>query len=282
MKSIIHVTCMVMVITLTVACQHRQIARTASVLSFDGTAIIYDVAGRGEPAIVFVHCWTCDRTFWESQFEYFARDHTVVRLDLAGHGASGRGRQYHTLTGFSDDVVAVVRELNLRKMLLVRHSMGGPVSVEAATQLGDRVMGVVGVDRFYTAFPIPKTDEEAAAFVKPFEDDFAGTNSKFLETMFLPGADPVKKEEIAATFKRADKPMAIQALNDVVRWFRFDANDRLAALDGRLRNINAEPPANPRAVRENVILIPGVGHFIPQMKPAAFNRTLEKIIQPMY
>jgi pimeloyl-ACP methyl ester carboxylesterase len=278
MKSIIHVACILMLITVTVACQHQQVARTSSVLSFDDTVIAYDVAGRGEPALVFVHCWTCDRTFWDAQFEHFAREYTVVRLDLAGHGASGKSRQHHTLSGFSDDVVAVVRELKLPKMLLIGHSMGGPVSVEAAARLGDRVVGVVGVDSFYTAFPIPRTDEEAAAFVKPFENDFAGTNSRFLETMFLPGADPVEKEAITAIFMRADKTMAIQALNDVVRWYRFDADGRLASLGGRLRNINAASPANKAPPREGVTLISGVGHFIPQMKPVAFNQALEQII----
>jgi pimeloyl-ACP methyl ester carboxylesterase len=39
-----------------------------------------------EPALVFVHCWSCNRRFWDDQLAYFARDHKAVRLDLAGHG----------------------------------------------------------------------------------------------------------------------------------------------------------------------------------------------------
>ncbi len=278
MKPIIHITCLAIVLTFTAACDRQQAPKTSSVTSSDGTSITYDVAGRGEPAIVFVHCWTCNRTFWNAQFEYFAPEHTVVRLDLAGHGASGKDRPKHTLKRFSEDVIAVVNDLDLKRILLVGHSMGGPVSVETAVQLSDRIVGVVAVDSFYTPFPIPKTDEEAAAFIKPFEDEFVATNSKMVGSMFIAGADPVEKEKITASFGRADETMAVQALKDVVRWFRFDADERLAALGGRLRNINAAIPADQKPAREGIILISGVGHFIPQMKPVEFNQALEKVI----
>ncbi len=34
-----------------------------TVESADGSSIVYGVRGQGEPVIVFVHCWTCNRTF---------------------------------------------------------------------------------------------------------------------------------------------------------------------------------------------------------------------------
>ena len=276
MKSIIRtIICMVFLVLVT-ACAHQPVSKTSSVASFDGTSIAYDIAGRGSPVFVFVHCWTCDRTFWNAQFEYFARWHRVVRLDLAGHGTSGKNRTRHTLDAFSKDVIAVLDKLNLHQVILVGHSMGGPVSVETATQLGDRVIGVVAVDSFYTPFPVPTTDEEAAAFVKPFEDDFFGTNKKFIETMFHMNADPAKKAKITETFTRADKTMAIQAMHDIVRWFRFDADKKIAQLGKRLRNINADPQGNQTPPHENVVLISDVGHFIPQIKAAAFNQSLDK------
>ena len=99
--------------------------------------------------------------------------------------------------------------------------------------------------------------------------------------MFIAEADPVKKEKITASFGRAEETVAIQALKDVVRWFRFDANDRLSALGVRLRNINAVVPADQKPAQEGIIMIPGVGHFIPQMKPAEFNQALEKVISEL-
>jgi len=52
----------------------------------DGLDIAFDVRGHGETALVFVHCWACDRTFWREQLDAFADRYRVVLLDFGGHG----------------------------------------------------------------------------------------------------------------------------------------------------------------------------------------------------
>lgn len=96
-------------------------AATGTAISADQVAIQYETAGRGEPALVFVHCWTCNRGNWSRQAEYFAKHHQVVRLDLAGHGASGRERKDYAITAFAADVVTVVEKLGLKKVVLIGH-----------------------------------------------------------------------------------------------------------------------------------------------------------------
>ena len=64
----------------------------ATAVSADGIAVRYEVRGRGAPALVFVHGWSCDRRYWNAQMDYFADRHQVVAVDLAGHGESGLGR----------------------------------------------------------------------------------------------------------------------------------------------------------------------------------------------
>ena len=158
--------------------------------------------------------------------------------------------------------------------------MGGPVSVETASQLGDRVLGVVAVDSFYSPFPLPKTDAEATAFLEPFAEDFAGTSGRMLRSMFVAEADPAKVDSVMGLFEQTqtDEVIAVQALEDVLRWYRFDAEERLASLGGRLHHVNAALPADEEDSQEGIVRIPGVGHFIPQMKPMEFNRALEKSI----
>ena len=77
--------------------------------SFDGVPISYEVRGNGSPALVFVHGWSCDRTYWKAQVEPFAVNHKVVTIDLAGHGESGTQRSDWTMEAFSEDVAAVCR-----------------------------------------------------------------------------------------------------------------------------------------------------------------------------
>lgn len=227
---------------------------------------------------MFVHCWTCNRGFWDEQANYFARYYRVVRVDLAGHGESGKGRKDYTMAAFGADVAAVVEQLGLKQVVLVGHSMGGPVSAEAEKRLGRRVLGVVGVDTFHTGFPIPKNDKEAAAFVKPFEDDFKGHGEKFMRSMFTPQSDPALINRIGGMVLGTDKTMAVNALRNILVWYRNDAASSFARLGERLRNINADPLGNGRPLHRSVVLVAGVGHFVPQEKPEEFNRALQAVV----
>lgn len=264
-------------------CQHPGVApattATGTVASTDGVEIRYDVAGQGETALVFVHCLTCNRRIWDESFAYFAQDYRVVRLDLAGHGESDKGRKDYTMGAFGGDVAAVADKLGLKRMVLIGHSMGGPVSVEAEKRLGARVIGVVGVDTFYTGFPVPKNDQEVAVFVKPFEDDYKGYSAKLLRGMFTPQSDPAVIDRISHMMLSTDQTVAISALKNLLVWDRRDASSSIARLGGRLRNINADPKGENKPLDKSVTLIAGVGHFVAQEKPAEFNRALESIVK---
>ena len=251
---------------------------TGAVVSSDNVTIKYEVAGKGEQTLVFVHCWTCNRASWDSQFAHFEPRYRVVRLDLAGHGESGRERVDYTIEAFAADVAAVVNKLDARQVILVGHSMGGPVAAEAARQLGDRVIGVVGVDTFYTGFPMPTEQKQIDAMVKPFENDFAGQAGKFMRGFFGPGADPALVDRIAAATSAADPKMAVSAMRNMIAWSQRNDPALLEALDPRLRNINANPKGNSKPLHPSVTLIAGAGHFIPQEKPVQFNEVLDSVV----
>ncbi len=244
--------------------------------SADGSAIHYGVRGRGDVTLVFVHCWTCNHAFWDRQVEHFGRDYQVIWLDLAGHGASGSQRQHYTMRAFGQDVASVVDEVGAEKVILVGHSMGGPVAVEAAQLLGDRVLGVVGVDTFYTPFEYPKTDAEIGAMAKPFEQDFTATTRQMIDSMFTPAADPEVKRWVLAQFDGSKKQVGVSAMYDLLRWY---ADGRLGQCTGRLRNINGAPTGNEVPLHASVTLIPGAGHFVAQVKPVEFNAALQSMVE---
>ncbi len=251
---------------------------TATVESADGSPIVYGVRGQGEPVIVFVHCWTCNHTFWDEQIDYFSKRQKVVWLDLAGHGESGSRRQQYTMQSFGQDVAAVVKKIDARKVILVGHSMGGPVVVEAAKQLGDRVVGIVGVDTFYTPFEYPASQEKIAEFVKPFETDFRKASEQMVRSMFTPQADPVAVDGIIAKFSAADPEVGVSAMYELFNWNAQQASTDLKRFSDILYNINAAPSGKELPANEHVTMIPKVGHFISQIKPEEFNQALEGII----
>lgn len=257
-------------------------AATGTATSADQVAIKYETAGRGEPALVFVHCWTCNRGYWDKQVEHFAKRHHVVRLDLAGHGESGRERKDYTVEAFGGDVAAVVEKLGLKQVVLIGYSMGGSVSVEATRRLGDRVIGVVGIDTFYTGFDVPNDEKKAAqmvgGFLKPFEENYPETSANFMRDFFAPGADPALVERITKATGSADKNMALSAMRNMFGWYSRNVPAALDALGPKLRNINANPKGDRKPLHPSVTLVTGSGHFIPQEKPVEFNRALETMV----
>ncbi len=243
--------------------------------SADGSVIHYGVRGKGDVALVFVHCWTCSHAFWDQQIEHFSRDYQVVWLDLAGHGESGSQRQHYTMRKFGQDVASVVEKVGAEKVILVGHSMGGPVAVEAAGLLGERVLGVVGVDTFYTPFEYPKTEEEIAAMVEPFEKNFSGTTRQMVNSMFTPSASPEVKRWLLDRFDGSKRALGVSAMYELLRW---NADGQLGGYTGKLRNINGAPTGTEAPMHASVVMIPGVGHFVPQVKPNEFNTALQTIV----
>lgn len=246
--------------------------------SADGSPIAYGVEGKGDVTIVFIHCWTCNHEFWKPQIEHFSHEYRVVWLDLAGHGRSGSMRDDYTIQAFGQDVAAVVDRAGGDHVILVGHSMGGPVAIEAAKLLGDRVIGIVGVDTFYTPFEWPKSEEKIEEFVKPFKDDFKGTSEKLVRSMFTPDADPEVIDWVVKQMATADPQLGVSAMYSIFKWSAQNNPDTLKQYAAILRNINGAPTGKEIELDESVILVPHVGHFIAQAKPDEFNRILDTII----
>ena len=166
-------------------------------VSADGVRIRYEVRGKGEPALIFVHGWCCDRSYWRRQLPYFAKKHRVVAIDLAGHGESGLNRKAWTIDGFADDVAAVAAKLGLKQVVLIGHSMGGSVIVKAAPKMPCRVLGLVAVDQFFN-LEERHTRKEMDEFMAPFRANFREAVSNWVRGAFTPKSNPKLVESVAA------------------------------------------------------------------------------------
>lgn len=263
------------------ACAAQPLKNTSGfVNSPDGVPIKYETKGSGEPALVFIHCWTCNRSFWDGQYDYFSKSHQVVRLDLAGHGESGLGRKNYSMSAFGGDVEAVVNKLGLKKVVLVGHSMGGPVAMEAEKRLGYRAEGVVGVDSFYTGFPYP-TGSKIAEFVRPFSENFSAAAENMIRSMFPPTSNKSMVESMVKHFRSGNPEVAANAMTEVFVWAERDSAAAFKRTATKFRNINADPLSSGKPLHSSVVLVPRVGHFLAQENPAAFNQVLEEVLKTL-
>ena len=165
-------------------------------LSADNIIISYNVEGNGKPVLVFVHGWCCDKSYWKYQVAHFSKNYKVVTIDLAGHGKSGLGRKIWSMEAFGKDVFAVLDKINIEQAILIGHSMGGAVIIEAAKQMPTRIIGLVGIDTYHN-IEEKISKEEIENFLKPFENNFKESTNNFVRRMFTPDADSVLVKQIA-------------------------------------------------------------------------------------
>ena len=159
------------------------------VTAADGVPIHYEVKGKGEPALVFIHCWSCDRTLWENQVAVFAKNHRVVTIDLPGHGESGKGRTNWSIESYGEDVKRVVTKLGLKRVVLIGSSMGGPVALEAARRMPERVVAIVPVDTLQNVDQ-RMTTEQVEGMVKQIQSDYKGRNNEVCKPVSLCSGHP--------------------------------------------------------------------------------------------
>jgi len=257
--------------------QKHTIQAEGYVYSSDSERIHYISAGQGDVTLLFIHCWSCNSTFWNAQLSYFSKKYQVIALDLAGHGASGASRKNYSIAKFADDVSAVVNDLKLNNVILIGHSMGGAVAVEAALILPEKVRGVVAVDAFATGYPWPEK-AAIAAQLAPFQENYSNATFKMVEGMFAPHTGKALIYRIANDMASADPAVAISALQNLFLWMADEYPQRRTELKVPLININARRRKQRPAGDKNIITVPFVGHFIPLEAPLKFNQALADAI----
>lgn len=251
----------------------------------DGVNLCYSARGAGKPALVFIHGWCCNHQLWKNQLDEFANNHRVIAVDLAGHGASGTKRQNWCIEGLADDVVTVVKHANLDHVILVGHSMGGPISLIAAARMPRRVSGIIAVDTLHNVefrFPPAMAKQMADAFQRDFDAQMAIA----VRGMLAPDADPQLAQAIIDDGCLTHKPAAIALLRDFPN---LELTTLLAAVNVPVRAINAAPISN-RGMPTNVEInqayadfdahiMTGVGHYPMVEDPDAFNQHLRKVLR---
>jgi pimeloyl-ACP methyl ester carboxylesterase len=123
--------------------------RTSSLVNASGNRIEYQIRGSGEPTIVFIGGWAGEMADWELQLDHFAELFRVVAMDVPGFGRSVNASDRWTMADFGKDVASVLAALEIEAAVLVGHSMGAGVILEAARQAPNRVAVLVPVDVFH-------------------------------------------------------------------------------------------------------------------------------------
>jgi pimeloyl-ACP methyl ester carboxylesterase len=250
-------------------------------LSRTGVRLAYDTAGVGEPEIIFVHGWSCDRSYFALQFEYFASSHAVASTDLRGHGESGQPEPdsgTYDIEVMADDVLAVIGAAGFNRPVVVGHSLGALIALECAAR-SDDIRAVVMVD------PAPVTNRSAKVF---FRESFEAVNADhdgswrtaFVTRMFLP-TDVVRRADIIQEMASAPPRIAAASLRAIGE---FDAVAALDKITVPVMSIGSAVPSNVSAdLRRACPTITigqtvGAGHFNQLEVPDQVNAMIERFL----
>ncbi len=240
----------------------------------------------GAPPLVFVHGFACSHSDWREQIGHFRSRNEVVAVDLRSHGATPGGADDCSIETYGADIAALLDELKLERTVLIGHSMGCRVVLEAYRRAPKRVVGLVLVDGSRTGTSDRAAAEEGgrAAFAATGYMAFA---RKFFADMFVADSDPALKARAIDQALRLPEAIGKALFPRIAGW---DAGEMDAALDevrvpllaiqstylnsARVR-VAIEPGATSpwidllraRVQGARIEVVAGVGHF-PQLEAA--------------
>jgi pimeloyl-ACP methyl ester carboxylesterase len=187
-------------------------------------ALIHHVVrGDGEPPVVLVHGFACAHDDWAAQIAHLPPRRQTIAVDLRGHGRSAGSADECSIERYGADVAEVMHALDLPPAVLVGHSMGCRVVIEAALQAPDRVAGVVLVDG--SQFAVTMLDVFRAAFASP--DGFTTLTERMFRDMFTTKSDAATAASVVARALRLPREVGEKMLLDLPR---YDANHLATAL----------------------------------------------------
>ena len=244
--------------------------------SSDGTKVCFEKRGEGQPALVFVHGFSLTRKFWDDQVEYFSPKHQTVAIDLAGFGESDTTRKDWTVPAMAEDVMAVIKQLNLNQVVLIGHSMGGPVIIEVAKRIPEKVIGLVLVDILQNIDDV-STQEEIDG-----KTDFYKAAWKNPKAWKISKSDSVIQRFVdQLPDKQPDYWWPI--LQNTIEWIN-QCKTELPQIQTPIISINSDQVSTNVSLLQQyapvfkVKIIPNTGHLLSWEEPDKFNQTLEETI----
>ena len=109
--------------------------------------------GRGVP-IVLLHGLPDSLHLYDRLLPHLTADRPVITFDFLGWGDSDKPAGYpYTATNQVGEIGAVIRELELERVVLVAHDSSGPPAIDWALGHQDRIAGLVLLNTYYGAVP---------------------------------------------------------------------------------------------------------------------------------
>jgi sigma-B regulation protein RsbQ len=176
-----------------------------------------NLLGEGSQPIIFSHGYGCDQNMWRFITPAFEKEYHIILFDHVGSGKSDENQydftKYNSLEGYAEDVIELIEELALEKVIFVGHSVSSMIGLLSAAKRPDLFQSLVMVGPspcyinngdYYGGFSEQDIDE----LVETLESNYLGWSS-FITPVIAGNPDkPEFAEELHNSFCRMNPNIA--------------------------------------------------------------------------
>lgn len=189
--------------------------------------LAYLLEGQGTP-LMLIHGFPFDKRLWQPLIPYLHTDCRLIIPDLPGFGQSPLPDQPLSMENMADALASLLDDLQIDKVVLAGHSMGGYIAFAFARRHFDRLFGLGLIATHPAADAPPKRAQRAQ---QAAEISLHGLDKLSREMPPLLTADPAWQNFIAELIRDQKADAVAAALKAMaIRQAAFDLLDDLAAL----------------------------------------------------
>ena len=128
--------------TLGIGLGYAQEPKKAGTVKTNGIDLYYEVYGEGEP-LILLHGWAQSSQFWQEYIAEYAKNYEVYVIDLRGHGKTSTLTESFSLDVAANDVIALLENLNLKKVKAIGIDYGGNILLKIAGLRTERLESII-------------------------------------------------------------------------------------------------------------------------------------------
>lgn len=242
-----------------------------------------DVRGSGDLPVVLIPSLAGSTRQWEPQLAHLASNWRVIAIDLRGHGKSDSPVALSFQPGdYAEDVEAVLDALDIRKAVIVGHSMGSAVALAFASDHPSRVRGLVLVDPVDDPLKRPP-DPAFETFLKDLEGVSYHTRIEEYWKEILVNAAPGVASLVLADLQATPQRTVVESMRALAR---FDSSRALTAFKGPVMSVTTPLNDFPSSLHRVHPGLPhhrltNVSHWLQLDRPVEFNRILDGFLEKL-
>ncbi len=275
---------------------------TVAYTTVHGYRRAYVKVGSG-PAILLIHGIGDSSDTWRPVIEQLAEHHTVIAPDLLGHGRSEKPRADYSIAAFANGMRDLLSVLEVDKVTVVGHSLGGGVAAQFAYQFPDRcerlilvgsggvgrsvspllrLAAIPGVEFLMPLFALPPVRNASRIVADILErfDTSLGRDTEEVLAVFDSLPDTAARRAILRTLRSGvdwrgqvitmlDRAYLAEGMPTLIIWGRRDAIIPL----GHGRLAHAALPGS------QLEIFDGAGHFPHHTDPGRFVRVVSDFLE---